>query len=172
MFVSGRVACGDQARIFWPSAPPRWGSRGNGQKTASDAAPSGVSILRASGPGQVHGDCLIHDMAGDLPTGQATVTRRAEPRASRGLDHLRAPTASQPRRARGLSRPAGKLDDRARSRPSRSAAAAGRDAPNSGHGPGQVHGDCLIHDIAVDSVMGAERTSAFTRRHCAPSRAA
>ena len=34
----GRVACGDQARIFWPSSPPRWGAGGPGQKTASDAA--------------------------------------------------------------------------------------------------------------------------------------
>ena len=60
--------------------------------------------------------------------GQATVTRRAEPRAARGFTSLPTPTASQPRRARGLGRPAGKPDDRARSRP--------RAAAQQGAGPG------------------------------------
>ncbi len=74
-----------------------------------------------------------HPGSGPLP-GQATVTRRAEPRAARGCKSLQTPLASQPRRARGLGRPAGKPDDRARSwpRPSLHRGAAGPGCPQLG----------------------------------------
>ena len=65
------------------------------------------------------------------PPGQATVTRRAEPRASRGLNHPGAPKASPPRRARGLGRPAGKPGDRARSCDARPLGGADQDASKS-----------------------------------------
>ena len=55
--------------------------------------------------------------AASLAPRQATVTRRAEPRASRGCANLQIIRAFQPQRARGLGRLAGKPGDRARSWP-------------------------------------------------------
>ena len=100
---------------------------------------SAVSILRASGPGrgsgQVHGDCLIIELPGELSTGPAIATRRAEPRAARGHPAFHATRAPQPQRARGLGRPAGKLDDRARSCDAAAQRRRTRRPPCPGSGP-------------------------------------
>ena len=112
-------------------APLRW------QKGASDAPLAGPHPWRVRCR-QVPGYCLHRIIATEFarpnasyPPGQATVTRRAEPRASRGCVYLRAPKAPQPQRARGLGRPAGKLDDRARSCDARPPGGADQEAPKN-----------------------------------------
>ena len=98
----GHVACGDRARIFWPSAPPRWGAVGPGQKTASDAAAprSRSRVQRAPDRyiGQIHGDCLIYDITGDSPPNE-----RSQPATKPPMRRAESQPAAPTRAARGAA---------------------------------------------------------------------